>query len=111
MSMLPDGFAALEPFAERWSVDNAAARDRRRSDSGEEERQAFFAAATPMLDKALEQLDAKPLAEHDERERRLMHMMLTLAHIASAVESQGPDEAKHAVHRSAMRIMRAPADA
>ena len=42
--------------------------------------------------------------------KRLMDLMLTLAHIALAVEIQGPDEIKSAPSRDRTRIIRSAAD-
>lgn len=107
---LPPEFAALEPFAGRWAVRGSANRAALRTASAPEEREAFFAAASPALDRALEYLDARPLNALAATEARLMDLMLSLAHIALAVEIQGPDEAKSAQWRDRMRITRSPAD-
>ncbi|MBY0423012.1 MAG: hypothetical protein K2Q06_11965 [Parvularculaceae bacterium] len=109
-SLLPPGFEPLEPFAATWAIDGAPERAARRSASTEAERRAFYAAALPLMAQALDALDRTPLAAHDAAERRLMLLMLSFAHVALAVEMQGPDEAKHTPHRDKMRITRAPAD-
>ncbi|MCW1430690.1 hypothetical protein [Novosphingobium sp. JCM 18896] len=107
---LPEGFAALEGFVDRWALDGTAARAARRSESTAEEREAFFAAASPLLDAALAHLDAHELDTLPAPEQRLMDLMLALAHVALAVEIQGPDEAKSAPWRDRMRITRSTAD-
>src|SRR5688572_32846266 len=96
---LPAGFEALEPFVEGWSIAGAANRAQRRNDSTPAERTAFYEAASPLAPAALEHLDRKALGAFDEGEERLMNLMLTLAHVALAVEAQGPDEARHASNR------------
>jgi hypothetical protein len=108
---LPPGFETLEPFVERFAVSGTANRAARRSDSTEAERNAFFEAAKDLVAPALDYLDTKPLDRFDEREQRLMDLALTFAHVALAVEVQGPDEARHAELRQHMRITRSPADA
>ena len=108
---LPAGFATLEPFVERFALASAAARAARRGDSTPEERQAFYDAAKDLVGPALDMLDKKPLDALDEQEQRLMNLALGFAHVALAVEVQGPDEAKHAELRTYMRIVRSPADA
>lgn len=108
---LPAGFAALEPFVARWAVERSAARARLRLDSSAAEREAFYGQAVALLPAALALLDAKPLAELDAAERRLMQLMLSLAHVSLAVEVQGSDEAKHAAQAVHLRILRTPADA
>ena len=110
MSALPTGFEALEPFVGQWARATSALRDAARSSSTDAERQAFFAAAFAQLPAALDHLDATPLAEHDERQTRLMQLCLSLAHVALAVESQTDDEPRHARHRAALQITRTPAD-
>jgi len=107
---LPAGFEALEPFAADWIQDSANARLRARLASDEASRVAFFEAAKPLLASALEQLDKKPLDQLDDREQRLMQLLLSFAHIALAVEIQGGDEAKHAADARFITITRAPAD-
>ena len=108
---LPDGFAALEPFVDDWALAGSAARAARRDDSGEAERAAFYAAAAGLLEPALALLDAKPLDALDEKERRLLDLMLTLAHVSIAVEIQRDHEPRHMRLRREMRITRTPADA
>lgn len=108
---LPEGFEALEYFVGRWAVDGTANRDRRRGDSTEDERVAFFEAMKPLLPKALELLDRKGLDQFDESEQRLMNMTLSFAHVTMAVEMLGKAEPRHARFRQEMKITRSPADA
>jgi hypothetical protein len=109
-SRLPTGFEALEPFVDGWAIAGCANRLARRLSSTEEERVAFFSAAEGLLPSALTFLDAKPLNQFDEKEKRLMDLMLCFAHIALAVEIQGEDEPKHARDARYMRIIVAPSD-
>lgn len=108
--LLPEGFAALEPFAARWDVASMNARALARGDSTAEERQAFYDSAKDLIGPALDLLDAKPLDRLDEAEQRLLRVVLSFAHVALAVEIQGPDEAKHTELRSHMPITCNPAD-
>ena len=107
---LPAGFEALEPFVPAWAVPGAAERAERRVSSREADRLAFYEAAKDLLAPALSRLDEKPLDQFDEKETRLMHLMLAFAHVAFAVEVQGDREAAHAQSARRMRITRAPAD-
>jgi len=107
---LPAGFEALEPFVADWALKGMARRAERRETSSEAERVAFFTAAKDLAGPALARLDEKPLAGLDEKERRLMDLMLGFAHVALAVEMQGDDEPKHARAARHLRITRAPAD-
>jgi hypothetical protein len=110
MSLLPDGFAALEPFIEGWALGSSAKRAARRNHSTAEERQAFYDAGAPLLTPALDLLDRKAFADYSAAEQRLIDLCLMLAHVAMAVEALGSDEAVHAPARAAMVITRAPAD-
>lgn len=110
-NQLPAGFEALEPFVARFAVSGTAARAARRGESTPEEREAFHAAASPLVGKALDLLDTKPVDSLDGAEKRLMDLVLMFAHVALAVEVQGPDESRHAELRKYMRITRSPADA
>lgn len=109
-TLLPDGYEALEPFAAGWAIHGTAERDRRRGESTSEERVAFFEAAKDVVARALEQLDRKPLHQLDEREQRLLDMLLSFAHVAMAVEILDKAEPRHARFRKAMTITRSPAD-
>jgi hypothetical protein len=109
-SLLPPGFEALEPFVKSWAIAGSANRAQRRNASDEAERIDFYEAAKAAAPTALAFLDRKPLRDFDEREERLMNLMLTLAHVALAVEAQGSDEARHAQSRQYLTIIRTPAD-
>ncbi|MEY2943508.1 MAG: hypothetical protein RLY97_1522 [Pseudomonadota bacterium] len=111
MSSLPEGFAPLEPFAAEWAIEGTAARAARRDGMTTAEGEAFYAAGKDLLAPALDYLDAKGFAAFADQDRRLMAMMLSLAHVALAVELQGPDEAKHTKVRKFMVITKSPADA
>ncbi|MFK4872316.1 hypothetical protein [Novosphingobium sp. ZW T3_23] len=108
--LLPEGFAALEPFVDTWALATTADRAAQRSASSAEARAAFFAAAAPLLDAALTALKGQPLAELAPQERRLMDLMFALAHVALAVEIQGPDEIVSAPWRDRLRITRSATD-
>lgn len=110
MSLLPEGYEALEPFAADWSLPTAAERAAKRGDATPEQRKAFYDAALPLAGAALAALDAKPLEALSEKEQRLLNLLLTFAHVSLAVEIQGEAEALHAFWRSRMQITRAPAD-
>ncbi len=106
---LPAGFAALEPFVAGFAVAGTADRARLRGNITTQERQAFYTAAKDLVVPALDLLDTKPVDAFDERDRRLLHLMLAFAHIALSVETQGPDEDRHTILREHMRIVRATA--
>jgi hypothetical protein len=107
---LPTGFDVLEPFVSAWSVAGAANRAQRRNASTAAERATFFEVAKDQLAAALAYLDRKPLIQFDPSEQRLMNMMLSLCHVALAIEMQRDAEALHAQQRVHMKITRASAD-
>lgn len=111
MAQLPAGFETLEPFAARFAIAGTAARAKLRGDASPDERQAFYDAAKDRIAPALDLLDQKKFADFTEAEQRLMNLCLAFAHVALAVEIQGPDEAKHAKLREHMKIVRSTADA
>lgn len=109
-ALLPAGFESLAAFVEFWAKDTAAARAQQRDLSDEAGRVAFYNAAMDLVPPALALLDAKPLADFDAREQRLMNLMLSFTHVALAVELQRDDEPRHTSNRRHMHITRAPAD-
>ena len=62
--LLPEGFAALEPYVARWSGETAAARAHLRDSASFAEAEAFYTAAQPLVEPALAYLDANPLANN-----------------------------------------------
>jgi hypothetical protein len=108
--LLPAGFEALEPFVTTWAVDGAHQRMQRRLDSEASEREAFFNAGKDLVPTALERLDGKAFDAFDEQEQRLMLLVLSMAHVAQAVEIQGDDEPGHARYARYITITRASAD-
>lgn len=107
---LPAGFEALEPFVETWALASGGERADMRGAASAEERKAFYAAASQQLDPALDFLDKKPLGDFDDSEKRLMRLMLSLAHVSIAEEIQKEDEERHTHFRSFMPVTRAPSD-
>ena len=110
-TLLPEGFEALEPFVETWNIQGSNNRKQQRLDSSEAEREAFFNAAKDLAQPGLELLDQKPLGDLDEKEQRLMNVLLSLAHVALAVEIQGDDEPFHARYAKFITITQSTADA
>lgn len=109
-ALLPEGFEGLEPFVDSWAIDGANNRHQARLNSEEADRVAFFNAAKELVPPALELLDKKPLGKFDEKEGRLMKLVLSMAHVAPAVEVQKDAEPFHAKYARHITITRAPAD-
>ncbi len=110
MSALPEGFEPLEPFVDGWALGSADERMRQRLASAASEREAFFNAGKDLVPAALALLDKKSFDEHDPKEERLMLLMLSMAHVAQAVEIQQDDEPMHAHYARFITITRASAD-
>lgn len=110
MALLPDFHASLEPFAAAWAMPTTAERATRRSRSTPEERQAFYDAVSPVAAQILDELDQRPLTELDEKQKRLLDLVLAFGHVALAIEIQGPDEVQHSRWRDRMVVTRSPAD-
>jgi hypothetical protein len=108
--LLPSGFETLEPFVAQWALGTSAQRAAQRSQSTAAEREEFFKAAAPLMDAALDYLDGRELGTLNLQDQKLMDLMLSLAHVALAVEIQGPDETKSAPWRDRMQITRSAAD-
>jgi hypothetical protein len=109
--LLPAGFERLEPFVDAWAVEGSDARKRRRIASTEPERLEFYDVMVEEVERALEYLDQYPIDALDAEQQRLMNMVLTLGHIALAVEKQGASEAYHALSHAHFTITRATEDA
>jgi len=107
--LLPDGYEMLEPFVAEWALPTQAERARKRSGSTAEQKRAFYNAARGIVTQALGELDAKPLDQLDERERRLLALLLSYAQVALSIEVRGEGEAIHAENRRLMTITREPA--
>ena len=108
---LPTGFESLQRFVPTWALEGANNRACARLASCEADRAAFFEALEPLLAQALSFLDAKPLQQFNDEEKRLMRLLLSFAHVTLAVEIQRDHEPKHAIGARFMTITRAPADA
>jgi len=97
---LPEGFESLEAFVADWAIADLPGRDAMRGKSTREQREAFYEAASALLEPALDYLDARPLASLSPPDERLMNLLLSLAHVALAEEIQHEDEERHAWLRS-----------
>lgn len=109
-SLLPAGFAALEPFVDQWAVPSLGGRDRARLASTPDQRRAFYDAAGALAPAAFARLDSLSLDRLELPERRLLDLMLSLAHVALAVELQGDEEPLHARGAAMMPIVHGHAD-
>lgn len=108
--LLPKGFEALEPHVAWWAAETMAERDTRRLDSSEDQRLAFYNAASPILAQVFAHLDGKAMTAFDEADWRLHRLMLSLVHVTIAVEVQRDGEALHARGARRMPIVHCHSD-
>lgn len=102
MSVLPPGFAALEPFVDAWSASGIADRAALRDASTPEARAALHTVLAPLVAPALDSLAGRPSDALEPAERTLLDLVLMFPHLAMAVEMQGDAESAHAALRRHM---------
>lgn len=84
--LLPARFAALEPYAQTWALEEADARLRKRMQSAMAELESFYHAMLPHLEAALLYLDEFEFGKLPDAERRLHWLTLATAEVALSVE-------------------------
>ena len=109
--ILPERFAHLQPFVERWNLPGLDARSLARGEAGYEELTAFHDAMVDEVEPILDMLDRQPLEQLDRAEAALLNMALAFVHVALAVEMQTDAEARHTSWRAAMPITHFPHEA
>lgn len=90
--LLPDSFDDLERFATIWALPTETERHARRLGSTMAELQSFYAAVLPRIDQILAYLNDFPLAGLPPEAQALLHLSLSLAEVAPAVELFGQPE-------------------
>ena len=81
----PAPFADLESVAE-WALATEGQRARKRRDSSMAEISSFYDAVLPRMDAIIEHLNQFPLDNMPDDAQRLLHLALSLAEVATAVE-------------------------
>jgi hypothetical protein len=81
----PTPFADLEPVA-AWALATEGQRARKRRDSTIKEIRAFYDVVLPRMDAIIEYLNQFPLENMPDDAQRLLHLTLSLAEVAPAVE-------------------------
>jgi hypothetical protein len=83
--VLPAEFADLEPYAD-WSLEFERERYAKRLGSSMDEMQAFYDAAFPRLEAAMEHLDRFGLDDLPEAERHLLWLCYSLVNVSFPIE-------------------------
>lgn len=85
-STLPEQFRELEPFAKKWALATQLEREAQRRSSATQDRRKFYDAMTSRLEAIVGHLNQLPLDGMPAPERRLLHMLLSLAEVAPTIE-------------------------
>jgi hypothetical protein len=86
MTTLPAEFADLEPFSE-WALHGERARYAKRIESTMDELQAFYDAAFPRMEAALEYLDRFSLDDLPDDAKHLLWLYCALVTVSFPVEA------------------------
>jgi hypothetical protein len=86
MSLLPEGFADLEPFAETWCLATEPERWERRLATPLDDLQAFYDAAFPRAEEAIRHCDGFDLDALPADAERLLQLLHSLALVSYATE-------------------------
>ncbi len=85
-AQLPQAFSDLEPWAATWCLATEPERWSRRLATPMTEMQAFYDAAFPRAEAALQYLDAFPIDDMPAEAERLLHLVYSLLMVSYAVE-------------------------
>ena len=86
-SMLPEAFAELEPFAQKWCLRTERERYETRLSSTMEEMQALYDVGLPRGEDAQKYLDQFELYDLPEQELNLLHLMMSVIIVSFPVEA------------------------
>jgi hypothetical protein len=93
MSLLPDAFSGLEPFAEAgWCLETERERYEKRLATPMAAMQELYDAAFPRFGEMVDHLDQFPLDDLPEQERNLLFFVYSLIQISLAVDMWGQPE-------------------
>lgn len=105
---LPPGYQDLEPFVDYWAGESNDIRWDRRARAAMPDIQRFYDAMLPRADQAMTDLDKFPLDAMPEDATRLMRLLLSLPHVAMAVEFHRQPRAVGSPFPHGMSIGRGP---
>ncbi|MEV3962561.1 hypothetical protein AB0M34_16945 [Nocardia sp. NPDC050193] len=86
MTLLPEEFADLEPFAAKWCLATEGERYAKRLASTMAEMQEFYNAVTPRAEAALTHLDHIGLDDMADDALNLLHLMYSMIMVSFPVE-------------------------
>jgi hypothetical protein len=86
MTLLPDEFADLEPFAEKWCLATEPERYATRLASSMAELHAFYDAMQPRAAAAIDHCDRFPLDAMPETVVNLMHLVYSFVNVSFPIE-------------------------
>ncbi|MFB1297970.1 hypothetical protein ACAG24_020865 [Mycobacterium sp. pW049] len=100
MPRLPEDFAELEQFADKWCLATEPERWEARLSTPMPEIHAFYEAFTPRFEEAIDYCDKFPLDELPEDVLNLLHLVYSMIMVSMAVEvfgTQKPADSADAV--------------
>jgi hypothetical protein len=83
---LPEEFAELEPFAEKWCLPTEHERYGTRLASTMDEMQAFYDAVVPRAEEAMSYLEKLPYDALPEDATNLLHLLYSMIEVSFPVE-------------------------
>jgi hypothetical protein len=89
MTMLPNEFGDLEPFAPKWCLATEPERLAERLSSSMEDMHAFYDAAVPRAEAAMAHLEQFPLHDLSEPDTNLLHLLYSMIQVSFPVEAWG----------------------
>ncbi|MEU0743740.1 hypothetical protein [Streptomyces sp. NPDC006134] len=84
--VFPEGFEALEPFAD-WAIPTEKARYTKRITSTMDELDAFYDVAFPLLKTGTARLESISMEDISEPDKRLLWLFCSLVTVAFSVEA------------------------
>ena len=88
-AILPDQFAALEPFAQEWCLPTEPERYQKRLETPMEELQGFYDAFFPRVDEAVNYCDQFTVGRLPDSAVQLMYLIYSLVAVSFSVELWG----------------------
>jgi len=103
---LPEAFEALEPFVDRWALDDFQARYECRFDSDMTSINAFYGAMQPLAEHAMAEIERHPLDRLPPKVHTLFKLTMSLVHAAQAVECYRQPQPLNIIYPNELKILR-----